>query len=613
MYRELGKTALTLATVIVQMMCCVCIGQAQLPKRFTLPEQTTIQIRHPSELRQLPIPDVETPFTVGTAADPPNDRLLSLDEAIRLALENAEVVRVLTGVSASTSGRTIYDIAIANTGIDQQNALFDPTLNISSTFGKVDQPVAILDPSNPGGSLIVGSSTNSNNHTVGLSKRNFNGSTIDFSVNPTRSFFDSATSPLDPEDRTSTQFSFQQPFMRGAGRNVNLVPVVLARIETERSFFQFKETTQELVRGVINAYWNLVSARVELWARDQQIEQAQFAFERAKARQEEGLGKATEVAQARSALANFRASQIGAKSNLLLAETALKNILGCPPNNEDEWIPTTTPVDERLQFDWNELVASALTYRPDLIELKLILEADRQQLLQANNQARPQLDGIASYRWDGLRGEMPNGLPLQSGPGQIAGYNLGVNFSVPVGLRQARAALRRQELVIARDEANLTQGVHQTVHQLAINYRNLEQFYLQITAFREARAAALVNYENQLGEFMADRQNFLNVLQAITDWGNAVSQEARAVTQYNVELAEVERQTGTILESHGIVFYEERFSAIGPLGRIGPEANYPRNLKPSEPEPKYLDSGEPAEKTFDLQDLSNVIKQKNGN
>jgi hypothetical protein len=189
---------------------------------------------------------------------------------------------------------------------------------------------------------------------------------------------------------------------------------------------------------------------------------------------------------------------------------------------------------------------------------------------------------------------------------------LGVNFSVPVGLRQSRAALRRQELVIARDEANLVQGVLQTIHQLAINYRNLEQFYLQITAFREARAAALVNYENQLGEFMADRQNFLNVLQAITDWGNAVSQEARAVTQYNVELAEVERQTGTILETHGIVFYEERFSAIGPLGRIGPEIMYPKNQKPSEPAQKYLDSGEPAEKSFELQDISNVINQKNG-
>ena len=60
------------------------------------------------------------------------------------------------------------------------------------------------------------------------------------------------------------------------------------------------------MRGVIEAYWNLVFARVDVWAREQQIEQAQFAYDRAVARNEEGLAQVADVAQAKSALANFR-------------------------------------------------------------------------------------------------------------------------------------------------------------------------------------------------------------------------------------------------------------------------------------------------------------------
>ena len=96
--------------------------------------------------------------------------------------------------------------------------------------------------------------------------------------------------------------------------------------------------------------------------------------------------------------------------------------------------------------------------RPDIIELKLVMEADEQRLAFADNQARPQLDGVAGYRWNGLEGEMPNGATLRAPDGRFAGFNVGVNFSVPFGLRQSRAALRRQELVVARNQANLDQG-----------------------------------------------------------------------------------------------------------------------------------------------------------
>ena len=52
---------------------------------------------------------------------------MSLNEAVRITLENAKAIRVFTGLGAANSGSSIYDPSIANTVIDQQQARFDTT------------------------------------------------------------------------------------------------------------------------------------------------------------------------------------------------------------------------------------------------------------------------------------------------------------------------------------------------------------------------------------------------------------------------------------------------------------------------------------------------------
>src|SRR5439155_23021852 len=200
-----------------------------------------------------------------------------------------------------------------------------------------------------------------------------------------------------------------------------------------------------------------------------------------------------------------------------------------------------------------------------------------------------------------LEGETPSRAHLSTGPGQFTDWALGVNFSVPLGLRQARAGLRRAELVLARDQGNLEQGLHNALHALGGNVRNLAQFYEQYQAYRETRDAARVNVNQQFAESEKRGAILLNLLQAIADWGNAVSSEAQALAQYNTELANLERETGTILETHGVRFAEERFRSIGPLGRLGPRPCYPSGMVPGANTDRYPATSEPAEKSFGLE------------
>ena len=575
---------------------------ADEPWRFILPEQTNLPIRNPSELPQVSYPETPRPPTVLDPQAGSPDQFLSLDQALSVALENSEVVRVLGGFTASTSGRTIYDTAIANTQVDQQRATFDPQLRANNAWNRTENPSAIADPLDPTQSLITGGRNDDYGFDFGLSQRNQIGGTANLGVRSNSTRFQPGVFPLNPQDRSASELSYTQPLLKGAGPAVNRAPIVLARIDTERSYFQYKNSVQQLVQGVIEAYWSLVFAKTDLWARQQQLQQAAFANEQTKSRVEVGDASAGDLAQSQLALENFRATLLASQSNVLQRQAALLNILGLPPYEAERTVPVTPMLDKKITVDWPLLNELAQKHRPDIIELKLVLEADQQRLLVSQNDALPQLDGIALYRWNGLEGEVPFGNRIGSDSGQFTDWSLGVNFSVPMGLRRERALLRRQQLIIRRDRANLQQGLHQMQHLLALNLRNLDQFFAQYERFKAVRVAARTNLDQQLTRYRAGLVQFIVVLQAIVDWGNAVSSEAQSLSQYNTEIARLELQTGTILESHQIVFFEERFQSIGPLGRLGPTRCYPANLRPSSDVDRYPTGQRASEQNFNLED-----------
>jgi outer membrane protein TolC len=549
-----------------------------------LPEERTLQVRDPAQIPAAPAVELPPPETVIERTPAAADTLaLSLDQAIHIALANSEVVRVLTGVSAASSGQTIYDPAISATDIDDARSVFDPTLFINNNWIRTEQPRGVFAPQSPTGARILGTRADDYDLSLGLSQRSLLGGTAMFEHATNIGRFTPGLFPLNPEQRSATTLSYTQPLLRGAGVTANAAPIVIARINTERSYFQFKDSVQGLVRGVIEAYWAVVFAKIDVAATRQQVEQAEFTHKLAEANFRLGRKNIAEEAQTRSALANFKVSLIAAQANLLNREAALRNILGLPPTAPPRLELTTEPSKVRVEPRWEEITRLAQEMRPDLIELRLILEADQQTVLLANNQARPQLDAVMFHRWNGLEGRTPTGVWIESSPGQFTDWTLGVNFSVPLGLRKDRAGLRRAELLVKRDQANLDQGVHNTMHILAATLRNLAQFYEQYQAFEQARKAAQENLNVQLADFKAGRTIPLNVLQAISDLGNATSAQAQALAQYNTELANLERETGTILETHGVRFLEERFRAIGPLGRHGPGRLYPQAVVPVRP------------------------------
>jgi len=583
--------------------------------RILPPDEKTIKVREPESIPHVRIPDTADPPTVSNPQWDTSVQTLGLDEAIRVTLANSQVIRVLSGVTAASSGATIYDTAIVDTSIDTAKARFDPTVSVQNTFTRTDTPSGQIDPLDPSQAFIPSIPVSGYDMNLGLSKINsFGGTTsLGVNVNPTLTRINIPfmiavppgtvspfSLPLNPQTPTSVTLGYTQPLLQGGGVQANLAPIIIARLNTERSFFQFKDNVQQSVRSVIQAYWAVVFARTDVWARRQQVEQGGEALRRAEGRFRAGLADVSEVAQARTSLANFKATLIVSEATLLNSEAALANLMRLPPTIH--LVPLSPPSPNLIKVDWHEVLRVAQQYRPDLIELELILEADRQMLIQARNQARPKMDATLQYTWNGLEGTMPNGGELSTFGGSFTNWSLGVNFAVPLGLRQGRAALRQQEVILFRDQANLDQGVLNATHLLALRVRNLAQYYDEYKAYKEARLAARINLDRQVESYRRGRTILLNVLQAITDWGNAVSSESQTLTQYDTELANLEAETGTILETHGIRFAEERYASLGPLGGLGHKKPYPDALPPGPNQDQYPTGNKPAEQFFDLQD-----------
>ena len=554
------------------------------------------------------------PITVASDEAVENERLLPLDEAIRIALRHAEVIRTL-GVSSVRGGTgTIYDTAIASTPIDQAISRFDPVFTANSSWRKTEQPSPRLNALAPGGLSMDGSQEGGHEFSTQLARRNRLGgqAAIDFRNTWNYDNFGN-TGRFSRSHRPNLELSYTQPLLAGGGRAANEAPIVIARLDQSQSYFQFKDQVQSLIRDVVRGYWSLVAARTSLWAREKQLEASRQELDRVEAQLEAGLVGIAEVSQARVAYANFRAQLVSARGQLIQSEADLRNLLGLPPEDGQRLVPSTPPTRDRLEFGWDEMVRTAQQYRPDLIELHLILLADQQRLIVSRNSAQAQLDAFAIHGWNGVTGRAADGNRLSGRLDDNPAWSVGFNFTVPLSLRDSRAAVRSTELTLARDRANIVQGLHATEHLLATTIRNLDLSYEQYEAFRDTRAAATDNLRLQIARRITGQAIFLEVLQAISDWGDAIASEANSLTEYNASLAGLERETGTILETHGVTFVEEQYASIGALGQHFEWDCYPRSLQPQSGPARYQDSEEPSEEAFELRGFDRLDERPEQN
>ena len=533
---------------------------------------------------------------------------LSLEEAVRIALENSKVMRNLGGVAFGPTGAqgtpssllsnpggtaTILDPAITETdprfGIEAALAAFDARFSTSAFWEKNDSPV------NTSFARNVFSQVNEQDlgtFQARLSKTNATGGTTALTHNVR---YEQSNSPLRafPSDwTTNLEAEFRQPLLQGFGVQYNRIAgpgaipgfnagVMIARLRADTSLADFETGVRNLVNDVERAYWNLYFAYRHLNAVTKGRDATLQTWRQVYAKWElghEGGGTQNE-AQARQQYFQFRAAVEEAQSNLFKTENILRYIMGLAATDGRLFRPSDEPTTAKATFDWYESYAEALVRSVELRRQRWVIKRADLELIAAKNYLLPRVDVIGRYRWLGLGDNLINqsDVPFLGPPDPLTGnrslntgtnaygsmtdgdfqeWQIGVEAQIPLGFRKEMSGVRNAQLTLARERAVFQEQELELSHQLADSFRDLAKHYrLSETNFNRHEAAArevqAVNAAYEIGTATLDL-----LLDAQRRLAEAENDYYRSLVDYNLSITELHLRKGSLLEYNGVCLAE---------------------------------------------------------
>lgn len=567
-----------------------------------------------------PIADVayaQEPLTLANAQD---FKMwdLSLEEVVRLTLENSTVVRNLGGrvsdggqnisttapetlTAGGGNAITTYDPALSESGyggntgsqfsgrgVEAALSEFDAQLDSSLVWQKNDRPqnfglAAAPDFFNPLFRQDTG------RHTIGLTKTAANGSTFEARTNTNYDQNNNGSRTQPSDWFANVEAAVTQPLLQGAGTEYNRIAgprsfsesagnfsdqfdgVLIAKIRTDVTLTDFEAGVRDQMRDAEEAYWELYFCYRNLEALRVGEASALETWRKVKAKFGVGGegGEANTEAQSRSQYFNFRTQVEVAQSNLFTVENRLRYLMGLTASDGRLIRPSDVPTVAPVKFDWATIHTESLARREELRRQKWTIKRRELELIASKNLLLPRLDLIGRYRYLGAGDDLidvpRNGIPpflddstawesLTSGDFQE--WEAGLQFSMPIGFRLGDTTVRHSELLLARERAVL-QDMELTVsHQLSQSIRDLDLSYGTTQTNFNQRAAAEDDVKAVAAIYDAGRVTLDLLLQAQQRRAQAESAYYRSLVDYNRAIMRVHYRKGSLLEYNGIFLQE---------------------------------------------------------
>lgn len=513
-------------------------------------------------------------------------RPLALQEAVMLALQNAQIVRsnaqflsqgnqILTNPDRVSS---VYDPAIqetgvlfGNRGVEAALAAFDATYTSSLLWGRNEtipntqlRRVATAETAAWQNSLSKSFATGASvqvQHNV-----DYLGTTV-----PGVLFPSSYTGELSA--------AYRQPLLAGRGVEFTRIAgpigqsfggitgvsqgVVIARINNDLTLVQFEGSLHDLVTDVENAYWDLYLAYRNFNTVSVARDAAQGTWELAD-KQAPAILLPADEAQARDQLFAARALVLNTRSQLFTSETRLRRLLGLPVNDGTILQPSDEPVTAEVIPDWYSNLMESLTNRVELRAQKWNIRSLELQLVAAQSLTQPRLDAVASWQVNGFGDQLfPHTDPYPGTPpgyrsmyermaaGTEQGWNAGVQLNVPIGFRQAHAQVRNYELRLAKARKVLSEQEKEIAQEMAATFQEVARAYhAAIENFNRYQAA--VDNVEQLRPASGATLNVDVILRAQERRAQAEVAYFTSLIDYNKSLTNLQYRKGMILTHNNV-------------------------------------------------------------
>ena len=237
----------------------------------------------------------------------------------------------------------------------------------------------------------------------------------------------------------------------------------------------------------------------------------------------------------------------GGRAGVLEAERRLRYMVGLPGEDGTRLIPTDEPTTVPVEPDWKQAVLVAETRRPELLQVQKEIQAAQLYVLRTKDYLRPDLRFNGKYGINDLEGRGGPTLGNVS-PGVFGNWDVGLVFQVPIGFRAGNAEVSRANLQLAQRYEFLNDQKQKVFLSLQCSYRDVIQFREEMQTRRSQREAAALQLRARSAKFKAGKETVDLLVRTQRTWADALRDELNAVSKYNVALADLERQKGTIMD-----------------------------------------------------------------
>ena len=477
---------------------------------------------------------------------PPQVRRLTVDEAVRTALESN------LGVQVARVDPLIQDLAVAAArGAWAPN--FTTTLQTTSTD----------TPNNSFLSGALGSKTSDTRLTTNAGVTQLLRWGGDYSVgwDGARSTTTNLFSNFSPQLRSSLALSYRQPLLRGFSIDTARQQMLVSQKSREIADVTLRQAITATSRSVRHAYWDLAYAIASLTVQRQSLALADTSLQNTRARVEIGTTPPIDIVEAEAEVATREEAVIIAAAQIETAQDTLRALV-YNPSMPDFWTiriePAELPPFQAAPVDVDVATRNALDRRTDLQQTRKNLEATDVNLRYFRNQALPDVTASFDYGLTGLggtqfvRGEgFPGPIIGQSERGfgsvlrdlfanDFPSWTAAVNVSYPLGSSQPEADLARTRLQYSQGQTQLRNQELQVVTQVREAGRQVQTNQKRVETTRTSRQLAERRLDAEERKFAAGTTISFFVFQAQRDLAQARNNEVRAVLDYNRSIVDFE-------------------------------------------------------------------------
>jgi outer membrane protein len=480
------------------------------------------------------------------AAQAPQVRRLTADEAVKLALENN------LGIQVAQITPRVEDLNIASA-----RGVWAPTFNTTL------QTASTESPSNSFLSGAQGSSISDARFltNVGVQQALPWGGRYSLGWDSTRSTTTNLFSNFSPQIRSSLALNYAQPLLRGFSIDSARQRLLVSQVNREISDIGLRQTVAGTMRSVRVAYWELAYAIASLEVQRQSLELAQESLRNTRARVEIGTTPPIDIVEAEAEVALRQESAILAEAQIRSSEDTLRALI-FDPDMPDFWTLQIEPADlppfQPVSVDVDMAMRNALDRRTDLQQTRKNLEGGDINIRFFQNQTLPDVTATFDYGLTGLGGTQflrGDGFPgpvigqTQRSFGSVLGdlfgnqfpnWTVSLNVSYPVGATQPEADLARARLQYSQSATELKNQQLQVMTEVRESARQVQTNQQRVDTTRVSRQLAERRLEAEQRKFTAGTSTSFFVFQAQRDLAQARNNELRAILDYNRSVVDLE-------------------------------------------------------------------------